>query len=118
MQRLPLAVLIASLGQSVVAAEQYPDVTTCPTAAEGMIVRDQNYDRFTWSSDPADAVILRWETAFSTTNPTTVATVVEIEGRARRRAEPAETWQDVTVRCGLNDAKVEAVEIVQGHDLS
>src|SRR5687767_4240338 len=117
-QRLSLSLLVACAIHTTASAEQYPDVTTCPTAAEGMIVRDQNYDRFTWSSDPADAVILRWEAAFSTANPIKVATVVEIEGRARRRAGPAETWEDVTIRCGLNDAKVEAVEIVTGHDLS
>jgi hypothetical protein len=93
-------------------------VTTCLAAAEPFVARDQAYDRFTWSSDPADAVILRWEATFSTANPITVATVVEVEGRARRRAEPAETWDDVTARCGLSDAKVEVVEIVPGHDLS
>ena len=90
----------------------------CLAAADATVVRDRSYDRFTWSSDPSDAVILRWETAFSAANPITVATVVEIEGRARRRAGPAGTWDDVTVRCGLNDAKVDAVEIVAGHDLS
>ena len=58
------------------------------------------------------------EAAFSSANPITVATVVEVEGQARRRSEPAGTWEDVTVRCGLNDAKVEAVEFAPGHDMS
>jgi hypothetical protein len=118
MPRLRLALLIAGSVHTLAYAEQYPDVTTCLTAAEGMVGRDRVYDRFTWSDDPADAVILRWKASFSTANPITVATVVEIEGRARRRAQPAERWDDVTVRCGRNDAMVEAVEIVPGHDLS
>jgi hypothetical protein len=118
MQRLPLSVLLASTLSAPAPAQQYPDVISCLAAVEPFVARDQTYDRFTWSSDPTDSVILRWEAAFSTANPITVATVVEIEGRARRRTEPAETWDDVTARCGLNDAKMEAVEIVPGHDLS
>ncbi len=117
MQRLPMSVLIVCTLQTLALAE-HPDVISCLAAARAMVVHDHGYDRFTWSSNPSDAVILRWETAFSKTNPTTVATVVEIEGQARRRTGPAEAWDDVTVRCGLNDAKVEVVEIVPGHDLS
>src|SRR3712207_558730 len=118
MQRLPLSVLIACTIHTQASAEQYPDVISCLEAARAMVMHDHGYDRFTWSDNPSDAVILRWEAAFSKTNPATVATLVEIEGRARRRAGPAEAWDDVTIRCGLNDAKVEAVEIVPGHDLS
>ena len=117
MPRLPL-VLLACAIHAPASAEQYPDVNTCLTAAESTIQRGGAYDRFTWSSDPADAVILRWEAAFSTANPLVVATVVEIEGKVRRRAEPAGTWEDATLRCGLNDAKVEAVEFAPGHDPS
>ena len=113
MPRLPFALLTACAIHTPAPAEQYPDVVTCLTAAEGMVVRNQAYDRFARSSDPADAVILRWAA-----NPITVAAIGEIEWRARRRAEPVETWEDVTVRRGLNESKVDAVAIVAGHGLS
>ena len=47
MPHLPLALLFACSVHTMASAEQYPDVTTCRTATEGMIVRDQSYDRFT-----------------------------------------------------------------------
>jgi len=116
-QRLPISVLIAfALHTSTRAV--YPDVLTCLAAANVTLMHNLDYDKFAWSGEPNDAVILRWESAFSKTNPITVPTVVEIEGQARRRAKPAEAWDNVTVRCGLNDAKVDAVEIVPGHDSS
>lgn len=94
------------------ALAEYDDVTSCLAATEAHLARDPAYDRFVRSGGSADAAILRWEEAFSGTDPHIVATLVEIDGRARRRAGPTDTWDEAKARCGLNDAKVERVEIV------
>jgi hypothetical protein len=109
---------LSTLLSGVATAEFYrsPAVEACHEAVVASLAKNPVYDAFIPTEFLDDARILRWETAFSTTDPTTVATVVMLEGKARLLADRAKA-DEVTAKCGLNDNKVAVAIILKGHGL-
>ena len=113
---------VLALGCAVLAgsaaAEFYrsPAVEACHEAIVASLATNMTYDAFIPTEFLDDARILRWEAPYSDANKTEVATLVLLEGKARLLADRSKS-EDVTAKCGLNNDKVEASDILKGHGL-
>jgi hypothetical protein len=90
-----------------------PAVAECLTRINSALKHDRRYDRLAQTEadiQQGNMQIRRWEKAFSRQKPVVVSAVYEIPGQARRRASAS--WDDITVRCGYNDDRLEAFELL------
>jgi hypothetical protein len=117
MKRLTIpAIALALVAPATAEFYRSPVVEACHEAIVASLATNATYDAFIPTEFLDDARILRWEARYSVDNKIEVATVVLLEGRARLLAKRSESV-DVTAKCGLNDDKVVASDILQGHDL-
>lgn len=114
------AVIISAavFAAGVAQAEFYrsPTVEACHEAIVASLAKNPTYDAFIPTEFLDTARILRWEAPYSDANKTEVATLVLLEGRARLLADGTKS-DEVTAKCGLNDDKVVASDILKGHGL-
>ena len=114
MKRTALAVL-ATLACVGTPFAQPPTATTiCLAAIDKGLQTHGHYDGFQPTEDLERARALRWDAPYGRKRPVKVATLVMVEGLARHRADHG-LADEVTIKCGLNDNRVVAWNILPGH---
>ncbi|BCW89298.1 hypothetical protein sos41_24560 [Alphaproteobacteria bacterium SO-S41] len=93
-----------------------PDVNTCFGDVQTALDTNTSYDAFVPTRFLDEARVYEWKAPYSDANATPVATLVIIEGVARKRADHGDT-EDVTIKCGMDAGVVRAIEIIDGHDI-
>ena len=93
-----------------------PDVNTCFGEVQSTMETNTSYDAFVPTRFLDEARVYEWKAPYSEANAVPVATLVVIEGVARKRADHSDT-DDVTIKCGMDTGVVRAIEVIEGHDV-
>lgn len=113
---LIFAVSTLALGGVASAAPINADTVTCMSEVHKTVEGMTSYDGFIPTQFLDTARVIDWKSPYSTDNVTPIVTLVVVEGIARKRDDHDNT-NKVTVKCGMDQGTVRAIEIVDGHDL-
>jgi hypothetical protein len=111
--------LIASalaLGGMALAEPINTDTKICMSDVHTAVETNTSYDAFIPTQFLDTARVIEWKSPYSADNVTPIATLVVVEGVARKR-EDHDNLDDVTVKCGMDMGVVKAIEIIEGHNV-
>lgn len=93
-----------------------PDTKICMSDVHTAVETNTSYDAFIPTQFLDTARVIEWKSPYSTDNTVPIATLVVVEGVARKRADH-DNMDNVTVKCGMDMGVVKAIEIIEGHDV-
>lgn len=90
-----------------------PQVADCIASAYDYVKKNRKYDRLGFTKDDIAAVTIDEKSGkFSAKDARKVSAVIAVPGEARIRNIGAK-WDGVTLRCGIANGKLKAIELVQ-----
>lgn len=88
-----------------------PTIADCIATAYDVTAKSRSYDRLGFTkSDIAASKTEAKTQKFSTKDSTSVSEIISVPGEARQRK--GDGWSAITLRCGIRDGKLKAIEIV------
>ncbi|PQA75373.1 type IV secretion system effector BspC [Brucella oryzae] len=90
-----------------------PQVADCIATAYDFVKKSKKYDRLGFTQDDISSAKTDDKSSeFSTRDPRKVSAVISVPGEARIK-RIGYKWDDVAVRCGITNGKLQAIEFVQ-----
>lgn len=87
-----------------------PPVADCIASAYDFVKKSTKYDRLGFTKDDIAAASTNSKSIkFSAKDPRKVSKVISVSGEARIKAGG---WDSITVRCGISDGKLKAIELI------
>ncbi|EXL05834.1 type IV secretion system effector BspC [Brucella anthropi] len=88
-----------------------PQVADCVASAYDYVKKSKKYDRLGFTKDDISSAETNDKSAkFSTSDPRKVSAVISVPGEARTKGASTK-WDSVTLRCGITDGKLKAIEL-------
>ncbi|MFD1197447.1 type IV secretion system effector BspC [Brucella gallinifaecis] len=89
-----------------------PQVANCIASAYDYVKKSKKYDRLGFTrEDIAAAKTNKKSSKFSSKDASKVSAVISVSGEARSKNSGTQ-WDAVTLRCGITDGKLKAIELV------
>jgi len=88
-----------------------PQIADCIASGYDYVKKSKKYDRLGFTKDDiSDAQTDDKSSKFSTSDPRKVSAVISVPGEARNKGVSAK-WDSITLRCGITDGKLKAIEL-------
>ncbi len=88
-----------------------PQIADCIASAYDYVKKSKKYDRLGFTKDDiSNAKTNDKSSKFSSSDPRKVSAVISVPGGARNKGVSAK-WDSITLRCGITDGKLKAIEL-------
>ncbi|MHC5230588.1 type IV secretion system effector BspC [Brucella sp. LJL56] len=88
-----------------------PQVADCIASAYDYVKKSKKYDRLGFTKDDISSAETNDKSSkFSTSDPRKVSAVISVPGEARNK-NASTKWDSITLRCGITNGKLKAIEL-------